>query len=784
MDVFTTKMYSWLLVALLASASPLVESGANCTEGGCNDDIICPPDSTHDVTSPTGGCVCVPERCVTPPCHYPSTRKLKKAASGDPGDCCDVYECVPPPELNCSQVVCPKEEEECPADSYRLPSHKSAEECCTVPQGCQCLPAPCPVGECAPGTWAKVVRPGSGKPGTCCPLYKCVAAESNTTCVSDGKVMQNGSTWWRTQCNQCRCINGLIFCNSTPKCDPLPSGCTTTIVPSGECCPVCADEDAKPPGGCVSASGEIILNGQSWQDDDCTSCICHDGVPHCQAYMCEACANPRYEPGECCPRCDLSTVVTLPPHCPALTNCSLRCVHGFVRDSAGCFTCHCQQDECLLECPHGYVQDIHGNKLCDCAAPVCPLLTNCRKSCPHGYKVNKAGCEVCRCDTCKSLDKCTKRCAHGLVTNNKGCPVCKCKPLESEASTNITISNVTLCVSEDGVWRDDGETWFDGCRQCYCMAGREMCSLLSCPPTACSNVLYNTSKDCCPTCPGTQGGLGSHMVCQGETPGKIHVEGETWRLSPCVECVCQSGRALCHSPVCPAAPCKRPLPPAEGQCCPTCPPELLNTSFSLTTTCDGRKGQTSWREGNCVSCACDNGEPTCFTELCDHQVNCKHALQVKNQCCPLCVDKPQPHIRKECNYGNVTYTVGDSWEVDECMTCMCLSPGEISCTKLICSVTCSNPIKKPGICCLVCNESDGSSSAREAIYIIVLSVVVCATLCLGFYVARQCRLRRHQLKLHGYGCPPPQYQYKYVPTYDGPQPQSIRAIDKSSLAPV
>lgn len=85
---------------------------------------------------------------------------------------------------------------------------------------------------------------------------------------------------------------------------------------------------------------------------------------------------------------------------------------------------------------------------------------------------------------------------------------------------------------------------------------------------------------------------------------------------------------------------------------------------------------------------------------------------------------------------------------------------------------------------LIFTETDSNSSAREAVYIAVLSVVVCATLCLGFYVARQCRLRRHQLKLHGYGCPPPQYQYKYVPTYDGPQPQSIRAIEKSSLAPV
>lgn len=66
-------------------------------------------------------------------------------------------------------------------------------------------------------------------------------------------------------------------------------------------------------------------------------------------------------------------------------------------------------------------------------------------------------------------------------------------------------------------------------------------------------------------------------------------------------------------------------------------------------------------------------------------------------------------------------------------------------------------------------------------YIVILSLLICAVLSLFYYVARQCRLRRHQMKLHGYGCPPPQYQYKYVPTYDAPQPQNAKTPEKAPV---
>lgn len=58
-------------------------------------------------------------------------------------------------------------------------------------------------------------------------------------------------------------------------------------------------------------------------------------------------------------------------------------------------------------------------------------------------------------------------------------------------------------LSDTNVLREDGETWFDGCRQCSCISGKEMCSLIRCSPFSCSNPIINSTSSCCPFCPGT-----------------------------------------------------------------------------------------------------------------------------------------------------------------------------------------------------------------------------------------------------------------------------------------
>jgi hypothetical protein len=67
--------------------------------------------------------------------------------------------------------------------------------------------------------------------------------ELNDSCVLDGDIWTSGSTWWKSECEQCSCINGLSFCDEkSPQCPELPESCRVTQVPQGKCCPVCVGE--------------------------------------------------------------------------------------------------------------------------------------------------------------------------------------------------------------------------------------------------------------------------------------------------------------------------------------------------------------------------------------------------------------------------------------------------------------------------------------------------------------------------------------------------------------
>lgn len=53
----------------------------------------------------------------------------------------------------------------------------------------------------------------------------------------------------------------------------------------------------------------------------------------------------------------------------------------------------------------------------------------------------------------------------------------------------------------DGRHHKNEESWHDGCRECYCHSGREMCALITCPVPACGNPAIHPGQ-CCPSCSG------------------------------------------------------------------------------------------------------------------------------------------------------------------------------------------------------------------------------------------------------------------------------------------
>lgn len=67
--------------------------------------------------------------------------------------------------------------------------------------------------------------------------------------------------------------------------------------------------------------------------------------------------------------------------------------------------------------------------------------------------------------------------------------------------TPHTTESRNTCLSVDGQLHEDGDSWHDGCRLCYCYGGQEMCALISCPRPSCSTPVFRLG-DCCPSCPG------------------------------------------------------------------------------------------------------------------------------------------------------------------------------------------------------------------------------------------------------------------------------------------
>lgn len=941
------RAWWWMALAVVAVAAALqdaTDGDLNCTGPSCldDDDPPCPPDSTlaatvapeasttaSPVTSAGDGagaagdaplCVCVPRRCVTPVCRHGSRLELKQRGSGAPGDCCDVYECVPLREKNCSAVVCPEEPSACPADSFRLPGRRGPRDCCSVPQGCQCLPRACgPPPSCPDGEEARLLRAGDGRPGSCCPEYDCsppvppstsppdggtrphvvhagrsvsrgvrshpplaevtsrseaqteenAAAGAVQACASDGRSLEHGLSLRKDECTVCACTNGSMTCH-TRTCPPLPPHCHPTRV-HGECCPVCegAEESsasgvraaalasvdlsamvARPAassgtrdsdrgaeegeggeshveggGGCVTASGRPVREGQRWQEDPCTTCECRGGARRCEAFMCQvACSRPRHDPRECCPVCD-----DWPAHCTTVL-CPVACPFGYEADESGCNSCRCQQEPkvCPLDCPAGFLLDRQGAPLCRCAPvppPACPPLHSCHKNCTHGFRVNRQGCPVCRCNQCRALrpPDCEIFCPFGFRTNERGCAVCKCK----EAPIKLTIPEnavTSSCKTSDGDMRESGESWFDGCRQCYCLGGVEMCALLACPALNCTAPLFGQSGNCCPHCPDDPGGglPGATPAAAAACPS-TRVEGESWHADGCSRCVCRSGRVLCSSSACPPAPCSSPalppLPSPAHSCCAECPlTHLALPSAGLDggrggggAPCGGQRAHgATWREAReCRSCVCVDGEARCFSERCP-KPSCRRPLLLKNRCCPVCL--PDFEASRPCLSGNVTYQEGEEWVDDQCTRCKC-SDGQSICEPKKC-VVCANPMTVPDQCCPICpevTEYPTSALLHEWEYQLIIVIFLVVVIIVVVYKLYQC-FKKRQLKMdispkscpnpaynaysHRNSFPPPRYistdrqaKYKYVPTYDTQQfdllkSSSLGASEKTALAPV
>ncbi|KAM6973259.1 cysteine-rich motor neuron 1 protein [Aplochiton taeniatus] len=709
------------------------EERPDCSKARCEVQFSprCPEDSVLiEGYAPPGECCPLPSRCVCRPagclrkvCQPGYLNILVSKGSGKPGECCDLYECKPVFSVDCSTVECPSMQQgACPADSYETQVRLTADGCCTLPSRCECLPDECAVSRCPEGGVAQLVSRGDGTPGRCCDVYQCVN-DTKGVCVFGGEEFHDGAMFRLDGCRFCRCQGGVAVCFSA-QCGVLP--CQRHYMPPGECCPVCEDPlyPALSVAGCY-VNGQIVAHGEHWREDACTFCQCVAGEARCVAAACgHSCLNPVTVPGECCPVCEEPSYITMAPPSCVVEKCTLLekdCLYGFKMDHKGCRTCTCRTREelcsgliqgCTLKCPFGRQTDAHGCDVCQCRprAKKCKVAV-CDRPCPFGYIKNKHGCDTCRCRKCPEVP-CDLPCPMGFQQDEAGCLKCQCR----DQSVLPTAPSVRkgACLSMDGRRHASGESWHDGCRDCYCHGGREMCALISCPVPACDSPAIRPGH-CCPTCPDDppphEPSLGETSVCLAPG-GEFFTEGESWNIDACTQCTCHSGRTLCETEVCPPLLCHSPVR-TQDSCCPHCPedvtipqpPSSTGNSTPPAPFCRSEEGDIflaweSWKPDVCSSCVCVDGLIRCFSESCP-PVACPRPLLRKGQCCPYCLD---PTPRAVCHFNGQTYSDEERWDIDACTHCYCLA-GQTLCSTVSCpALPCAHTLTLEGSCCPMCPE--------------------------------------------------------------------------------
>ncbi|XP_064310279.1 extracellular matrix protein 2 [Phalacrocorax carbo] len=84
-------------------------------------------------------------------------------------------------------------------------------------------------------------------------------------CTANGMMMYDKAVWSPKPCITCLCSKGEVICDTT-MCHPLK--CPKTIIPAGECCPICSDIASSLDSSIISLDDISELSGDSPEPND------------------------------------------------------------------------------------------------------------------------------------------------------------------------------------------------------------------------------------------------------------------------------------------------------------------------------------------------------------------------------------------------------------------------------------------------------------------------------------------------------------------------------------
>lgn len=245
----------------------------------------------------------------------------------------------------------------------------------------------------------------------------------------------------------------------------------------------------------------------------------------------------------------------------------------------------------------------------------------------------------------------------------------------------------------------------DPCISCNCQNKEVVCHKELCPSSkSCYFLLYGQeTKSCCDFCKG----------CNYK--GQSFSSGDEWTddENPCIFLTCQGGVVTERTAEC-YTPCRNPVPPEPGKCCPTCPGECRSSGRSKTEELPLPMPLTD----PCVKCVCENGSMVCAKKACP-VLPCPESkfIHKPGTCCPECVGTRRVFmVEGKCLLGTQILKESDRTQYDDCTHCRCNDSTSIcsrpSCPPLDCWP--EYQVKGPGECCAKCKAPEQSKAVCMA----------------------------------------------------------------------